>query len=104
MNSPKIKLLSYIAVPAVLISALIWVIFFRLPYAYSAAPITGRVVDAQSGHPLTGAVVMAIWELRKGFGMEGSITSGTLQVMEVLTDEGGRFELPAWGPRWAAAY
>jgi hypothetical protein len=98
MNSPKLKSLSYVAVPLILISALIWVIFFRLPYAYSAAPIAGRVVDAQSGRAIPGAVVMAIWELRKGFGMETSITAGSLKVMEVLTDGEGRYKLPAWGP------
>ena len=98
MKKSRLKTLGYIAVPAVLISVLIWIMFIRLPDTYSAVPITGRVVDAQTGSALSGAVVMAVWELRKGFGLEGTITAGALNIMEVLTDEEGHYELTAWGP------
>jgi hypothetical protein len=97
MKLLKLKTLIYVALPAVLIVALIWVMAFRLPNSYSAAPIAGRVVDAQSGRPISGAVVMALWELRKDFGIEGPILAGTLHVTEVLTDEDGRYQIEAWG-------
>ncbi|MGY8813548.1 MAG: carboxypeptidase-like regulatory domain-containing protein, partial [Gammaproteobacteria bacterium] len=77
---------------------LVWVIFFRLPLNYSALPIAGTVVDADSGEPLENAVVIAVWELERGFGLEGTIPSGYMNVTEVVTDRGGKYFIEGWGP------
>jgi hypothetical protein len=58
---------------------------------YHFAPIEARVVDAESGAPIEGAVVMANWELVKG-SLDGPRYYGQLEVMETVTDKDGRFQ------------
>lgn len=67
------------------------------PPVYMAEPIEGRVVDAETGQPIEGAVVVATWRtLRLGVDThEGP----TLKVLETTTDADGRYRLPGWGPR-----
>lgn len=77
---------------------LIWVLFFRLPFNYSARSISGKVVDVDTGKPLEGTVVIAIWQLERGFGLEGDIPSGFMQVSEVVTDAEGNYFIEGWGP------
>ncbi|MGK0296757.1 MAG: hypothetical protein ACI9XC_000350 [Gammaproteobacteria bacterium] len=77
---------------------LVWVIFFRLPISYSALPISGKVVDADTGEPLENAIVIAVWELEQGFGLEGTIPSGYMNVTEVVTDKEGKYFIEGWGP------
>lgn len=62
---------------------------------YSAAPLQAWVVDAETGAPVEGAVVVAHWRLR--FGLEGQGTD--LELMEAVTGADGRFAFPAWGPK-----
>lgn len=64
---------------------------------YSGEAIEGTIIDPATQQPLAGAVVVARWDLRGGGPMD-SISAGTLMVMESVTDELGRFRLPAWGP------
>jgi hypothetical protein len=63
---------------------------------YWAEAIEAWVVDADSGRPLDGVIVVAHWELR--YGLEGGGTH-QLMVMEAVTDQQGRFHFPAWGPK-----
>ena len=77
---------------------LVWVLFFRLPFNYSALPIAGKVVDADTGEPLEGAIVIAVWQLERGFGLEGTIPSSFMNVSEVVTDEDGNYFIEGWGP------
>lgn len=69
------------------------------PDTYSAEPIEGWVVDADTNEPLEGVVVVAAWIL------DGWTTPfikfdrvGTLELMESVTGSDGRFNFPAWGP------
>ena len=56
---------------------------------FSADPIDVKVVDADSGAPLTGVVGVAIWPLNKG-GLTGdSLPCGTAGVEESVTGEDG---------------
>lgn len=68
------------------------------PLTYSAEPIEGWVVDAETKQPLEGVVVTANWELRGGASPGGSTAIGQLMVLEAVTDKNGRFYFAAWGP------
>jgi hypothetical protein len=52
--------------------------------------ITGEVVDAETGNPIEGAVVLVEWDITKGFGL--SYTE-RYKVFETVTKENGRFTL-----------
>lgn len=64
---------------------------------YSAEPITAHVVDAETGKPLEGVIVVAHWQLEGG--LEGGNRLGQMMVMETVTDAQGRFHFAAWGPK-----
>ena len=71
---------------------------------HGAESIAARVVDAKSGQPLEGVIVVAHWQLERkvwaGIGHSGRDPRGPLQlkIMETVTDGNGRFFFPAWGP------
>jgi hypothetical protein len=68
------------------------------PLTYSATQIKGRVVDADSGEPIEGAVVVAQWVLFNiGPGHGGH--KGRLHIHETMTDKDGYYMIPGWGPR-----
>ncbi len=70
---------------------------------YRSPAMTARVTD-EAGVPVDGAIVVAMWELKKrgNWSIHEANpyeSSGLLQIIEVQTDLNGRFDLPAWGPR-----
>lgn len=81
---------------------------WMLPLLFSAIPLTGcgkvywaeaitaHVVDRESGKPLEGVIVVAHWELYGGFHPD---TVGQLNILETVTDQDGKFQFPAWGPK-----
>jgi len=64
---------------------------------YRAAPVEGTVLDAQSGQPLAGIVVVASWQAR-GSNLDVN-SGGQLETLEAVTDGHGHYALPGWGPR-----
>jgi hypothetical protein len=64
----------------------------------SAEPVTARVVDADTGQPLAGVAVAAYWELHEGSLWGHSPGCGALEMEGAVTDAGGEFHLPGWGP------
>lgn len=68
------------------------------PPFYWAEEIRGQVVDAVTGDPLAGAVVVVRWNLF-GVGFGHGSTVGAIHLIEVLTDDQGNYVVPAWGPR-----
>jgi hypothetical protein len=70
-----------------------------LAVIYTAEAIEGWVVDAGTGRPLEGVIIVAHWQLMGGF--EGGNPVGQLQIHEAVTDQAGRYYIPAWGPRFA---
>ncbi len=71
------------------------------------AAIAGRVVDAATGAPIEGAVVIATWRAEVpptpgaiamgiAVGGHGGAERRTAYVAEALTDREGRFAIPAW--------
>lgn len=70
------------------------------PDTYSAAPISGRVIDADTGAPIAGAVVVADWTIwqRGLLPLRASERFRRFEVQEALTDAEGRYRMPGWGP------
>ena len=65
------------------------------PLTYSAKPIRGVIVDAGSGQPLEGVIVVAQWVL-----FVAPVGRGPrLQVLETVTDAQGVYQFPGWGPK-----
>jgi hypothetical protein len=55
------------------------------------SPITGTVVDAETGKPIEGAVVLVEWTKRKGFLVDYHTES--VKVVEVLSDKDGKVRI-----------
>ncbi len=81
-----------------------FLILFSLPGCtspvYFAESMEAWVVDAETGEPVEGVVVVANWQL-KDPGLDGSKPRGSLMILETVTDKNGRFHFPAWGPKLA---
>src|SRR3990167_8576263 len=65
---------------------------------YSAEPITGWVVDADTGQPLEGVIVNAHWAVNEG-NWAGTNSGGGIQIMATVTDKPVPSHSPAWGPK-----
>jgi hypothetical protein len=63
------------------------------PYEGRRAPYYGRIVDAESGTPLAGAVIVAVWTRRVVYPFHAS--SVFHDACEVLADPAGRFIVDA---------
>lgn len=71
------------------------------PLTYRAAAIQGRIVDAETGQPVEGAAVVAVWEIDviKGNPFVALVErSERLHILEAVTDATGAYTIPAWGP------
>lgn len=69
--------------------ALIMVIFMSTSCSAEPKIITGTVVDAESGAPVEGAVVLVEWT--KAEGMPGLTSTKSYKVVEAVTDKEGKF-------------
>lgn len=63
------------------------------PFAYAAPPVSGRVVDAITGRPVSGAAVLVYWP---GARAEPPFFFDTLAVRETVTDAAGQFTIAPW--------
>jgi len=59
---------------------------------YSSGPYSGQVLDAETGRPVAGAAVVAIWTREMPVGPE--VTEGDWDVYETLSDANGQFAIP----------
>jgi hypothetical protein len=71
----------------------------RKATSWSSPEITGKVVDAASGKPIQGAIVVANWQLTTVW---ENYPLGQLDIEEVVSDRNGQFKIPAWGPKSAS--
>lgn len=69
------------------------------PLTYSAKPVRGVVVDATTGAPLEGVIVVAQWILFQGGPWYSPDHVRRLQVFETTTDSHGQYFIPGWGPK-----
>lgn len=70
----------------------------RRRLVYSSREIHGQVVDADTGAPLEGVIVVAVWLLTPTLiGHEQYPTR--LHIIESVTDGGGNYVIRAWGPK-----
>jgi len=68
------------------------------PAFYSAKEIHGQIVDAETGQPIEGAVVVGQWVLfHIGIGHGGH--KSRIHIHETVTDKDGKYVIPAWGPK-----
>jgi hypothetical protein len=64
---------------------------------YIATPSSGKIVDASTGKPLQGAVVVAEWILlSEGFGHASHDIR--MKTIEAISDNEGKYEIGGWGP------
>lgn len=64
----------------------------------SADATDSQVLDADTGQPIEGAVVVAYWEMHRGSFAGDSLPCGAADVEEAVTDKDGKFHIPGWGP------
>jgi hypothetical protein len=64
---------------------------------HSFGPYFGKVVDAETGEPLEGAVVLIDFNTKE-YTLGGGPRSSFVDAVEVLTDEKGEFKIPAFRP------
>ncbi len=67
------------------------------PPFYSAEPIRGTMVEAGTGRPLEGVIVVAQWILYST-GAGGQNPYKRLRVLETVTAADGTYSFPGWGP------
>jgi hypothetical protein len=77
-----------------IVAVVFFILFVRI---YVSMPIRARVVDASTGRPLEGVVVVADWQLMGG--LEGTVGEGHIATFESVTAADGAFDIPWWGPR-----
>jgi hypothetical protein len=65
---------------------------------YSADPIESVVVDAETGKPIAGVVVVAHWQAELNT-LGGRAPGTQVKIAEAVTDEKGSFRIAAWGPK-----
>lgn len=63
---------------------------------YAGAPFGGRVIDAETGEPIAGVIVLAQWIVE---GPAEAHPVAAMQILETVTDQAGRYSFPGWGPK-----
>ena len=71
--------------------------------SYSSREFSGFVKDRNTGAPIPGAVVVAMWKVSRPKFLHGT-ASRILHVTEAVTDQHGKYTLPAWGPKSRPAF
>lgn len=72
---------------------------FLLTTCHMAESIDASVIDAESGQPVEGMLVIADWQAVGR--MTNGNNEGQIMVMETMTDKKGHVAFPSWGPKIA---
>lgn len=81
------------------ILAFIYLLFFLPACSYPVrydGPYKGRVVDAETGQPLEGVVVLGVWHRIAGVGAGGAFHD-FYDARETVTNKNGEFSIPGLG-------
>lgn len=76
-----------------------------IPHRYQAAPISGKVIDKETGKPVEGVHVAVYWQLYDDSvlgGLGGRVATDVIGVSETVTDEKGFYHIPGWGPEYVS--
>lgn len=65
---------------------------------YKASEFEAKIVDADTGKPIEGVLVIVHWQRYEG-SLVGGDVPGQEEIMETLSDKNGRVHFPGWGPR-----
>jgi hypothetical protein len=78
---------------------------FLSKYQYLSEALTAKIVDGQTGNPVEGVVVMAVWGTLDTRGDDFKFPRNVfVHSVEVITDSQGVFTIPAWGPKTALRF
>lgn len=90
-----------VAILFAIVYAVGYYIFKPPEHQYQAAPISGKVVDKETGKPVEGVHVAVYWQLYSDSigGLGGRVASDVIGVSETVTDEDGIYHIPGWGPK-----
>lgn len=80
-----------------LVAAALYYLLISGTSIWRSAPIHARVIDAATGQPLAGVIIVANWQLS---GQLENYPAGQMAMFEVTTNQSGEFTVPGWGPRW----
>jgi len=97
----KIQVL-VVAILFAIVYAVGYYIFKPNEYQYQAAPISGKVVDQETGMPVEGVNVAVYWQLYSDSllgGLGGRVATDVMGVSETVTDKDGFYHIPGWGPK-----
>lgn len=81
---------------AVLMTVCLFSTTAHAQFTFTADAINGKVVDEETGQPLAGVIIVAIWTVKESLVGHGN---ELLNVMETVTDKDGNYAFPAWGPK-----
>lgn len=81
----------------VLIVTAVVIISFSL-FSVTAHKYEATVVDAVTGQPIEGVLVIKHWQKYRG-GIAGGYVIGNEEIMEGVSDKNGKIYFPGWGPR-----
>ena len=74
------------------------IILFLLFFTYFRGGMSGRVIDAGTGKPIPGVIVVVNWRIVAS-SPAGDTTIGQLHIAETITDSNGQYRFSAWGPK-----
>jgi hypothetical protein len=63
-----------------------------------STPMTGRIVDAETGQPIEGAIVLVEWTKTHGF---GNTYTSSEKVVEIFSDKDGIVKIPEYNDLFA---
>ena len=69
-------------------------------FFYIAADVDGRVVDAETGEPVSGAVVLGMWQLQSVYVWGNINNREVIHLVEATTDVNGRYHLKGFPFKW----
>jgi len=81
---------------AVMVAAALFTTSAHAQLTFKADAINGKVVDEETGQPLAGVIIVAMWTVEESLVGRGN---DLLDVLETVADKYGNYGFPEWGPK-----